>query len=110
MLAQQEGLELEDTRDRNDVGADAVDRDRDIWVELKAHARDLPETLRFPTSEAIRAAEKRASYWLVVVWNLEKPRTPRFVAIADPLYRLDTYLGRGLELTGLRDLAEKSER
>ncbi len=110
VLAEKRGLELEDTRDRNDAGADAVDRKQDIWVELKAHGRDLPENLRFPSSEAARAEQKRGNYWLVVVWNLEKPRTPEFVVIPDPLYRLDTYLGRGLELTGLRDLAAKSGR
>lgn len=108
VLAEKRGLSLEDTRDQNDAGADAVDRKQDIWVELKAHGRDLPESLRFPRSEAIRAEQKRGKYWLVVVWSLEKPRTPKFVVIPDPLRRLDTYLGRGLELTGLRDLAEKS--
>lgn len=108
VLSAERGLDLEDTRDQNGAGADAVDRKQDIWVELKAHGRDLPENLRFPSSEAARAEEKRGNYWLVVVWNLEKPRTPQFVVIPDPLYRLDTYLGRGLELTGLRDLAAKS--
>lgn len=110
VLSEKRGLELEDTRNQHNTGADAVDRKRDIWVELKAHGRDLPENLRFPNSEAARAEQKRGNYWLVVVWNLEKPRTPQFVVIPDPLYRLDTYLGRGLELTGLRDLAAKSGR
>lgn len=110
VLSAERGLDLEDTRDDKGAGADAVDRKQDIWVELKAHGRDLPENLRFPTSEAARAEEKRGNYWLVVAWNLEKPRTPQFVVIPDPLYRLDTYLGRGLELTGLRDLAAKSSK
>jgi hypothetical protein len=108
VLSAERGLDLEDARDQQGAGADAVDRKQDIWVELKAHGRDLPENLRFPSSEAARAEEKRGNYWLVVIWNLEKPRTPQFVVIPDPLYRLDTYLGRGLELTGLRDLAVKS--
>jgi hypothetical protein len=108
VLAKKRGVNLEDTRDQNDIGADAVDRERDIWVELKAHGRDLPESLRFTRSEAMRAEQKRGSYWLVVVWDLEKPRLPKFAVIPDPLHRLDTYLGRGLELTGLRDLAARS--
>ncbi len=108
VLGKERRLNLEDTRDQNDAGADAVDREQDIWIELKAHGRDVPESLRFPRSEALRAEQKRGNYWLVVVWDLEKPRTPKFVVIPDPLHRLDTYLGRGLELTGLRDLAEKS--
>jgi len=110
VLTDQRGLDLKDVRNQNNAGADAVDVKQDIWVELKTHGRDLPENLRFPTSEAARAKEKRGKYWLVVVWNLEKPRTPKFVVIPDPLHRLDTYLGRGLELTGLRDLAAKSGR
>jgi hypothetical protein len=108
VLSADRGLELEDIRDQNRAGADAVDRGQDIWVELKAHGRDLPENLRFPGSEAARAEEKRGSYWLVVVWDLEQPRTPQFVVIPDPLHRLDTYVGHGLELTGLRDLAANS--
>ena len=108
ILADRRGLELKDVRSQNNAGADAVDTKQDIWVELKAHGRDLSETLRFPSSEAARAAEKRGKYWLVVIWDLEQPRTPKFVVIPDPLHRLDTYLGRGLELTGLRDLATKS--
>jgi hypothetical protein len=110
VLGAKRGIDLEDTRNQPGAGADAVDRKQDIWVELKAHGRDLPENLRFPPSEAARAEEKRGNFWLVVVWNLEKPRTPEFVVIPDPLHRLDTYLGRGLELTGLRDLATKSKR
>jgi hypothetical protein len=98
-------LKLEDTRDQKSVGADAVDRDKDIWIELKAHGREASDTLRLEPSEAERAEAKRGHYWLVVVWNLEKPRTPEFVVIPDPLRRLDTYLGSGLRLTGVADLA-----
>jgi hypothetical protein len=108
VLSADRHLELEDIRDQNRAGADAVDRGKDIWVELKAHGRDLPENLRFPRSEAARAEEKKGNYWLVVVWDLEKPRTPQFVVIPDPLHRLDTYIGHGLELTGLRELAANS--
>jgi hypothetical protein len=105
-LRAERGLDLEDVRDQNDAGADAVDRGQDIWVELKAHGRDLPDTLRFPRSEAIRAEEKRGHYWLVVVWDLEQPRTPKFSVVPDPLHRLDTYIGSGIQLTGLGDLAD----
>jgi hypothetical protein len=101
-------LDLEDIRDRRREGADAVDRGKDIWVELKAHGRDLPENLRFPPAEALRAEEKRGRYYLVVLWDLEKPRTPKLVVVPDPLYRLDTYFASGIQLTGLQELAKKS--
>jgi hypothetical protein len=85
--------------------ADAVDQDKDIWVELKTHGREAADTLRLEPAEAQRAEKKRGRYWLVIVWNLEKPRTPEFVVIPDPVHRLDTYLGRGLKLTGVSELA-----
>lgn len=54
--------------------ADAVDQDKDIWVELKTHGREAADTLRLEPAEAQRAEKKRGRYWLVIVWNLEKPR------------------------------------
>ena len=105
VLGDTRGLKLEDTRDQPAVGADAVDRDKDIWIELKAHGQEAADTLRLEPSEALRAEEKRGKFWLVVVWNLEKPRTPNFVVIPDPLRRLDTYLANGMRLTGVADLA-----
>lgn len=42
---------------------------------------------------------------LVVVWNLEEPRTSEFVVIPDPIRRLDAYLANGLRLTGIRESA-----
>jgi hypothetical protein len=99
------GLDLEDLRDQENTGADAVDRQQDVWVELKAHGRDVPDAVRLEPSEAKRAKEKRGKYWLVVAWNLEKPRTPEYVVIRDPLRRLDAYLGRGMTLMGVRELS-----
>ena len=109
VLADARGLQLEDTRDQPGVGADAVDREKDIWIELKAHGRDASDTLRLEPSEALRAEEKRGKYWLVVVWNLERPRTPEFVVIPDPLHRLDTYLASGVRLTGVQELASEQQ-
>lgn len=100
------GLELEDIRDDHSAGADAFDQKRDVWVELKAHGQEPPDTLRLEPSEALRAKQKRGNYWLVVVWNLEKPRTPCYSVVRDPLERLDVYLGAGLKLAGLRELTE----
>ena len=108
VLGESRGVVLEDIRDQATTGADAVDRGQDIWIEIKAHGQDAADTLRLEPAEAERAAEKRGNYWLVVVWNLEKPRTPELVVIPDPLRRLDTYVGRGLKLTGVRDLAAQS--
>lgn len=108
VLGETRGLTLDDIRDQDTTGADAVDRNKDVWIELKAHGQEAADTLRLEPAEAERAEEKRGKYWLVVVWNLEKPRTPEFVVIPDPLRRLDTYLGRGMKLTGVRDLAAQS--
>jgi hypothetical protein len=104
VLGDTEGLVLDDLRTQDGVGADAVDRERDIWLELKAHGLDPADTVQLEPSEAKRAREKRDKYWLVIAWNLEKPRTPAFVVIPDPLRRLDTYLGRGLKLTGVQEV------
>lgn len=109
MLERDRGLDLEDIRNQHDAGADAIDRKQDIWVEIKAHGRDVSESLRFPRSEAERARQKRGNYWLVVVWDLEAPRVPKMVVVPDPMHRLDTYLGNGMRLVGLRDLVEKSK-
>lgn len=102
------GLDLEDIRDQDNVGADAVDRAKDIWVELKASGRDRDDVIKLERSEAKRAQEKDKRYWLVVVWNLERPRTPELLLVQDPLARLDTYLGSGIRLAGLDELASET--
>jgi hypothetical protein len=99
------GLSLDDVRSQGEVGADAVDHDQDIWVEMKVHGRERPDTVSLQASEAKRAKEKGNRYWLAVVWNLEKPRTPELLVVQNPLARLDTYLGSGIKLAGLDDIA-----
>ena len=64
--------------------------------------------MRLEPSEAERAKGKGDQYWLVLVWNLEKPRTPRVQIVQNPLARLDTFLGRGIKLVGLNELASDS--
>jgi hypothetical protein len=104
-LAETAKLDLEDLRDQDNVGADAVDRAKDIWVELKTAGRDRDDTIKLERSEAMRAKDKGDRYWLVVVWNLEKPRTPQLLIVQNPLARLDTFLGSGIKLVGLDELA-----
>ena len=107
-LADNEHLDLEDIRHQVNVGADAVDRTKDIWVEIKAFGRERGDTVRLETSEAERAKEKGDRYWLVLVWNLEKPRTPRLQIVQNPRARLDAFLGRGIKLVGLNNLDSDS--
>ena len=107
-LADNEQLDLEDIRQQGNVGADAVDRTRDIWVEIKAFGRERGDTVKLEPSEAERAKEKGDRYWLVLVWNLEKPRTPRLQIVQNPLARLDAFLGRGIKLVGLNNLDSDS--
>ena len=104
-LCESYGLSLDDVRGQGDVGADAVDYDQDIWVEMKAHGRERPDVVSLQPSEARRAKEKGDRYWLAVVWNLEKPRTPELLVVQNPLARLDAYLGSGIKLAGLDDIA-----
>jgi Protein NO VEIN, C-terminal len=107
-LAETAQLDLEDLREQPNVGADAVDRTKDIWVELKAAGRDRDDTVKLERSEAMRAKEKGDRFWLVLVWNLEKPRTPQLLIVKNPLARLDTFLGSGIKLVGLDELARDS--
>lgn len=99
-------LELEDIRDQDNVGADGLDEGKDVWVELKAFGRDRDDTVRLERPEAIRAKEKGDRYLLVLVWNLEKPRRPEILVVADPLARLDVFLGNGIKLVGLDEVVE----
>jgi hypothetical protein len=108
ILGRERDLKLVDIRNEDNAGADAYDDRKDIWIELKAHGRDLPDSLRLEPPEAERAKEKKGHYWLVPVWDLEAPRTPRFAVIPDPVRRLDVYSARGLALTGIRSLAEET--
>jgi hypothetical protein len=107
-VAQNRGWDLEDIRDQSLTGADARDPKAGVWVELKTHLKDLPDSVRLERSEAERAAKEKGKYVLALVWNLEHPRVPRVALIADPMKRLDADLIRGMRLTGLRDLAEMS--
>lgn len=107
-LAQQRDVDLEDIRDQHNVGADAVDRDRDIWVELKAHGKDMPDSVRFEPSEFELAHEKRGKYLLAVVWGLEAGRKPGFVLIPDPVFKLDRLLSSKVQLRGISDMVHKS--
>jgi hypothetical protein len=100
-------ITLDDVRSQGDVGADGVDFEKDIWVELKTAGRDRPDTVRFEGSQAKRAKEKGDRYWLAIVWNLEKPRTPELLIVQNPLARLDTYLGAGIKLVGIDDVAKR---
>jgi hypothetical protein len=92
------GMKLTNYCDRQDIGADGVDHDQDVWVELKAHAGDAPDSVKLTASEAERAHEKRDRYWLVVASGLEKGHTPALVIVQNPLRRLNAYLGSGIRL------------
>ena len=65
------------------------------WFDL---ARCRPEFVRI----------LKPGGWLVIVWNLEKPRTPQLLTVQNPLARLDTFLGNGIKLAGLDELARDS--
>jgi len=108
VLAKQKGLRLEDIRDQPNAGADAVDRQRDIWVELKAHGRDIPDVIRLEPSEFELAESKKGNYLLAIVWGLEVSRKPDYVLISDPLRRLDRRISGRIHLSGIADLRRRS--
>jgi len=108
VLAKQKGLRLEDIRDQANAGADAVDRQRDIWVELKAHGKDMPDVIRLEPSEFELAEKKKGKYLLAIVWGLEVPRKPDYVLISDPVRRLDRRISGRVHLSGIADLRRKS--
>ena len=109
VLASSHALELEDIRDQGGAGADAVDREKDIWIEIKAHGQEIDDNVRFESSEAERADEKRGT----IGWSLYgisrsrgDRRLPSFLircGVSTPIW------GRGLKLTGIRQLAEQSK-
>jgi len=101
-------LHLDDVRSQGNVGADAIDREKDIWVELKTFGRDRTNIVRLERSEAIRAKEKGEHFWLVLAWNLERPRIPELLIVQNPLAKLDAYVGNGIRLVGLDDVAAES--
>jgi len=103
-LGETYGLTLDDLRDQPDVGADAFDQQNDVWVELKTHGQGRPDTVRLEPSQGERAREKGERYLLVIIWGLEAPNVPQMLIVPDPLRRLDTWLGRGIKLTGLAEL------
>jgi hypothetical protein len=87
------GLNVTNYCDRQDIGADGVDHEQDIWVELKAHAVDAPDSVKLTASEAERAREKRDRYWLVIASGLETVHTPALVIVQNPLRRLKLISG-----------------
>jgi hypothetical protein len=109
-LADRFGLSLDDIRDQRNVGADAVDRERDVWVELKAHGKDMPISVRLEPSEYLRAEEKRSNYLLAVVWGLETGRKPDFVLIHDPIHRLDRVISSRVQLRGIDKIVDEARK
>jgi hypothetical protein len=98
------GINLDDTRNQPNVGADGVDRAQNLYFELKAHSGEPNDVVRLESSQAERAREKRGNYWLVIASGLEDGSQPELLFIPDPLGRLDTYLGAGIRLAGIKSV------
>ena len=98
------GITIDDTRNQPNVGADGVDPEQDLYFELKAHAGDPNDVVRLESSQADRAKEKQRNYWLVIASGLEEGSQPELLFIPDPLQRLDTYLGAGIRLAGIKSV------
>ncbi|MFN8151445.1 MAG: hypothetical protein U0R24_10030 [Solirubrobacterales bacterium] len=92
------GITIDDTRDQPNVGADGVDRDQDLYFELKAHVGEPNDIVRLESSQAQRAREKKGRFWLVIASGLLEGSEPKLLFIPDPLDRLDTHLASGIRL------------
>lgn len=94
------GLKLEDVRKQKNVGADAVDQ-HGRYYELKAHAGDMPDTVRLEPSEFKRADEQKEGFVLAVVAGLEEGYESNVRLVADPLKRLKWEPNVEIVLSGL---------
>lgn len=98
------GIKIDDTRNQPNVGADGVDRGKDLYFELKAHSGEPNNVVRLESSQAERAKKKKGDYWLVIASGLEVGSDPELLFIPDPLSRLDAYLGGGIRLAGIKSV------
>jgi hypothetical protein len=95
-------VELVDQHHIKRVGSDAVDELAGLWIEMKAHGRDIPDTETLTAHEAERAWKEGPNYLLAVVGGLEQGERARVRIFSDPLKRLDYYPDRGIRLAGVR--------
>jgi hypothetical protein len=72
------------------------------FVELKAHAGEIPPTVTLTRSEIQRALEQGSNFLLALVGGLEDGAVPwRVMLIADPIRTLDLVAGSDVTLTGV---------
>jgi hypothetical protein len=95
------GLELSDQHHLKSVGSDAVDEFAGFWVELKAHAGELPDSETLTRDEARRADIEKKRYLLVVIGGLAEGMEPEIRIFADPLRTLHRSYDRSVRLTGV---------
>jgi hypothetical protein len=96
------GLDLSDQHKFKLVGSDAVDEFAGFWVELKAHAGEVPDSETLTPAEAKRALDEAKRYLLAVVSGLEEGATPDVRIFADPINTLDPRIDRSIRVTGIK--------
>jgi hypothetical protein len=104
------GIDIDDTRNQPNVGADGVDLEQDLYFELKAHAGEAGNVVRLQSSEAERAREKKDRYWLVIASGLEEGSEQELLFIPDPLKRLNIQFRGGINLTGINSVSGRRPR
>jgi hypothetical protein len=101
-LREQFGVALVDQHRLQRVGADATDDLGSVYIELKASAGELSDTVTLTPHEAKRALTSRSNYLLAVVAGLQRGSTTRVRIFSDPLYRLEIVPDRRIRLSGVR--------
>jgi hypothetical protein len=96
------GLDLSDQHAFALVGSDAVDEFAGIWVELKACAGEVPDSVSLTAAEGKRAVLEGKRYLLAVVSGLAQGATPDVRIIADPINTLDPSFDRSIRVSGIR--------
>lgn len=95
------GMKLKDIRNQHGVGADALDQKDGIHYELKAHAGDMPDSVRLEPDEFSLAREEKEKFVLVAVSGLEEGYETRLLLFPDPLKRLRWEPNTALVVSGL---------
>ena len=103
------GLDLSDQHMFRLVGSDAVDEFAGFWVELKAHAGEVPDSDTLTAAEAKRAHIEGKRYLLAVVSGLEEGATPDVRIFADPIHTLDPCFDRSFRVSGIKSTCRAEE-
>ena len=95
--------EIADIRAQHGVGADAVDKFKGVFYELKVSAGAEPDYVTMTAAE-VKRARTTTGFFLVVISGVEGvDAQPRIRVIVDPLSQLQPTAGGSITLAGVRN-------